>query len=298
MNITIPYTIFLSIAPAVLIVVPVYLVFHLFKRSTRHRKSPLNIELLRSPGQSLREEITELSVDITGELLLIPIIVLALYAIATTYQLYYPEKTSSLMIYLYIFIAIGVSIYQGIKAYRIFKRRNVVRLGYECELAVGQDLSGLIRYGFKVYHDFPAEGFNIDHIAIGPTGVFAIETKGRSKQVNVEKENWKLTFDGDTLRFPGWTERKPVQQAKRQAKDLSKWIESAIGEQQSVVPVLAIPGWFITRKKQSNLRIYNGKGSYYLAKGQVVLSDKQIKAISHQVEEKCRDVKPDSYKKD
>jgi hypothetical protein len=298
MNINIPYTIFVSIAPAVLLVVPVYLVFHLFKRTTRHRKSPLNIELLRSPGQSLREEITELSIDITGELLLIPILVLALYAIAVTYLLISPEKASSLMVCLYIFVAIGVSIYQGIKVYRMFKRRNVMRLGYECELAVGQDLSELVRYGFKVYNDFPADGFNIDHIAIGPSGVFAIETKGRSKQVDVEKENWKLTFDGEILRFPGWTEREPIKQAKSQAKWLSKWIESATGERQNVVPVLAIPGWFITRPKKSTLRVYNGKGSNYLAKGQQVLSENRIKAISHQVEDKCRDVKPGSYKKD
>jgi len=31
--------------------------------------------------------------------------------------------------------------------------------------------------GYHVYHDFPAERFNIDHVVVGPAGAFAIETK-------------------------------------------------------------------------------------------------------------------------
>ena len=116
--------------------------------------------------------------------------------------------------------------------------------------------------------------------------------------MKTEKDNWKLTFDGDTLRFPGWNEKKPILQAKRQATWLSKWIKSATGEQQNVVPVLAIPGWYVNRKKKSDLRVGNNKELCYLANGQRILSDKRIQAISHQVEEKCRDVKTYAYKKD
>ncbi|MCP3888168.1 MAG: NERD domain-containing protein, partial [Desulfobulbaceae bacterium] len=170
--------------------------------------------------------------------------------------------------------------------------------GYDCELAVGQDLNELIGKGFKIYHDFPADGFNIDHIAIGPTGVFAIETKGRSKHVNAEKDNWKLTFDGMILLFPGWSESKPIKQAIDQARWLNLWLSSATGEPQKVTPVLAIPGWYVNRIKPSMLIIYNGKKSEFLANGTKVLSEKRIKAISHQVENKCRDVENTSYRKD
>ena len=62
--------------------------------------------------------------------------------------------------------------------------------------------------------------------------------------------------------------------------------------------MLAIPGWYITRTKPSDFRIYPGKGSTFLAKGQVVLSKERIQAISHQVESKCRDIKIASYNKD
>ena len=60
--------------------------------------------------------------------------------------------------------------------YRLKKRRNL-RLGYEGEIAVGQELNQLMLQGKHVYHDFPADKFNIDHIVVGRSGIFAVETK-------------------------------------------------------------------------------------------------------------------------
>jgi hypothetical protein len=38
-----------------------------------------------------------------------------------------------------------------------------LRTGYDAELAVGQELDRLMRQGTIVFHDFPADGFNLDH---------------------------------------------------------------------------------------------------------------------------------------
>ena len=51
--------------------------------------------------------------------------------------------------------------------------------------------------GFHVYHDFPAEGFNIDHIVVGAKGVFAVETKTRSKRTTANRrEDATVEYDG------------------------------------------------------------------------------------------------------
>jgi len=68
-----------------------------------------------------------------------------------------------------------------------------------------------------------------------------------------------MEFDGKTLKFPTWSETKPIQQAQNQSQWLNKWLSSAIGEVVVVTPVLAIPGWFIKRSAKSNTYIYNGK---------------------------------------
>jgi len=53
--------------------------------------------------------------------------------------------------------------------------------GYDAELSVGQELNQLMRQGAVVFHDLPADGFNIDHVLISALGVFAIETKEYTK---------------------------------------------------------------------------------------------------------------------
>jgi hypothetical protein len=164
-------------------------------------------------------------------------------------------------------------------------------------LAVGQELNNRIRDGFSVFHDFPADGFNIDHVLVGRTGVFAIETKGRAKPRVAENDNWKVKYDGKKLIFPGWTETKPLEQAKRQSQWLSLWLSKATGASCKVLPVLAIPGWWIDRKA-AGMPVYNGKDSIFLAKGKAVLSPQQIKAISHQIDQVCRTVEPSSYKQE
>ncbi len=58
-------------------------------------------------------------------------------------------------------------------------------LGPDCEMAVGQELNNPMCAGYRVYNDVPAEGLNIDHVVVGRNGVFAVETKGRSKPSTV-----------------------------------------------------------------------------------------------------------------
>ena len=178
------------------------------------------------------------------------------------------------------------------------KHRNHLRLGYDCELAVGLELNNRMRDGFHVFHDFPADGFNIDHVLIGSTGVFAVETKGRAKSRVVENENWKMEFNGKNLIFPGWAETEPITQAKTQALWLSLWLSKVTGASCRVEPVLAIPGWWIERTAPSDVKVFNGKDSSFLAKGKAVLSTTQIQVIAHQVEQKCRTVTPSSYKQE
>ncbi len=180
-------------------------------------------------------------------------------------------------------------------------RRNQLRVALDAEVAVGQELNQLMLHGYRVYHDFPCDGFNIDHILFGPNGVFAVETKGKAKPAKGStKQEWKVAFDGQALQFPNWTERDFLPQARRQAEWLAKWLTSAVGEQVQVKPVLAIPGWYIDRLKPSDVFLFNGKNPLAWAgiKSATPLSDSLIQRIAHQVEQKCRDVAPSGYKEE
>jgi hypothetical protein len=141
------------------------------------------------------------------------------------------------------------------------------------------------------------EKFNIDHIVVGKKGVFAIETKAKSKPKTDERQkDATVEYNGRALLFPKWTDNETIVQAERQASWLSKWLGSAIGEPVTVRAVVALPGWFVKRTSSDGIPVVNPKQFTSLFKNfqQRDMSEEKIKRIVHQLEQKCRDVEPTS----
>src|SRR5690606_16497114 len=178
------------------------------------------------------------------------------------------------------------------KLARVAARIDKLRIGVDAERAIGQALDQLMRSGAAVFHDVPADHCNIDHIVVCESGVYAVETKGRSKPIRGKgTDDATVIFDGTKLRFPTWTEDAPLAQADRQATWAAQWLSSAVGEPVQVKPVLAIPGWFIDRKASGSVLLTNGNNVEFLlsSKGRR-LSRQMIQRIVHQIEQRCRTV--------
>jgi len=229
-----------------------------------------------------------------------PVLPLSIYATYLSQIYLAGSKSTSFVLVIYITVSSALVFYCFVKLWFLFKKRNDLRLGLDCELAVAQELNQLMLEGYRVYHDFPADEFNIDHIVVGPKGVFAVETKGRAKpDKKGGSEEATVVYDGESLRFPNWSEKEPFEQAKRQATWLSKWLSSSVGEPVSASPVLVLPGWFIERKKPTDFLIFNGKtpGMMINRKNDNSLSETLINRIVHQLEQRCRNVEPVGFKK-
>ena len=147
---------------------------------------------------------------------------------------------------IYTFAAVAVVIFVGWRVIRIMRALRDYRVGLEAEVASAEELNRLMQRGYSVFHDVPSDGpYNVDHVLVGPAGVFAIETKGRMKPTGRPANDGHIVeTDGTILDFPGWTERKPVEQAERNARWLAKWLSSAVGVRVFVQPVLLLPGWW------------------------------------------------------
>ncbi|OQX27409.1 MAG: hypothetical protein BWK80_05445 [Desulfobacteraceae bacterium IS3] len=208
-------------------------------------------------------------------------------------QLYFGLVRESYLLYVYVIVPLIFIAYCIKRFFEYYNKRKKLRLGYDGEVAVGQELNQLMRNGYYVYHDFPANGFNIDHIVIGPAGVFAVETKGRRKSLTGNaKAEARVVYDGESLKFPKWTETRPLEQAKNQAEWLARFLAKAVGDHVEVMPVLFLPGWFVERISKNGIPVLsNLKGFNFLLKNNV-LSENMIKRIAHQVEQKCRDTEP------
>ncbi|HET7929943.1 MAG TPA: nuclease-related domain-containing protein [Rhodanobacteraceae bacterium] len=148
---------------------------------------------------------------------------------------------------------------------RLRERRDYLD-GIAAERATAQALVPLMSKGSVVYHDIPAGGFNLDHVVMGPTAVFMIETKSRRKPEATGKASAAVKFDGEALEFPGWRETKMLDQTRAQTRWLSDYLYRKTGERVPVEAVLALPGWYVTCSVPSpGVHVINPKMCSFMA---------------------------------
>ena len=213
-------------------------------------KSPIKDKPLRSPGQSLEEERRKLFED-----KLETPFVLALFftfLAALEWWRYYMKRPPSPVIY-----TAAAILFVAFVAWRIWKVRpqmHALRQGAEGEKVVGQFLERLRENGYQVFHDLIGDGFNVDHVLIGPAGVFTVETKTWSKPNSGEP---RIKFDGEQLTVAGREpERNPVVQARAQTGWLKGLLAESTGRQFEVFPVVVFPGWYIEQNNDSLKNIW------------------------------------------
>jgi len=141
----------------------------------------------------------------------------------------------------------------------LVRERACYRLGFEGERYVAEELNQLLADGFRVFHDVPFDGFNIDHILVGPTRVFVIETKTKKKPLVGGKKQYRVIFDGETLRFPNGTDANAIDQVRRNQKTVSKWLSSATADPVAARGIITTPGWFVERTGQSDVHVVSPK---------------------------------------
>jgi hypothetical protein len=255
-------------------------------RYRRKALEPFTSAPLRPPGESLRLKVTALDEKISDELLVLLGLPCFLAAVFTATSRTPPPLLAVLLLGITLFVL-----------WRYRRLRATVqdfwnhRLGFDGERVVGEELNQLMLEGYRVFHDLPCGDFNIDHVIVGASGIYAVETKTRRKPIDEKgrKLEWTVTYDGNQLLFPrSGPDRSWLEQAVRSAQHLSKWLTAATGEATVALPVLVIPGWLIERRAVGTVRVLNEKEVRYSFPKSRALSPGQIQRVVHQLSEKCR----------
>jgi hypothetical protein len=206
---------------------------------TDKTRYPLKDKPLRNPGQSVEERKRDLILD----KMLQPLLVALVFSVFALMELARSLTNSPPMPWVW---GIATLIAIGWATYRVAGTLPEIRnlnLAIEGEKAVGQYPEKLRTDGYEVFHDIVGSSFNVDHVIIGPGGVFTIETKAWRKPVNRDP---KIQFDGKTLTAAGWEpDRNPVMQARAQASWLAQLLKESTGKTFPVRPVILFPGWFV-----------------------------------------------------
>ena len=282
--------IYFAIAICVFVIPILFLLFYRWYNQRKNKRAPFTDKFLRSPGQSLNEQLQSVSEDVNvyaASSMTAPIFMLLVSIIFKSNIIY---NVSIILIFEVIFF---------LKMWKSLNKRNRLRLGYDGEVAVGQELNLLMLDGYHVFHDLVTDKinkFNIDHIIVGSSGVHAVETKARSKsKIKKGNESATVVYDGNALNFPHYSDTASLKQARLNAVYLQKWLTGAVGEPVTVEAILTIPGWFIKRKASPrgvNVLAPKEIKTYLNSQKENLLSDTMVKRIVHQLDQKCRDIDP------
>lgn len=69
---------------------------------------------------------------------------------------------------------------------RVFQKSRRLDRYKRRQLQIAQALEELRKFGYRVFHDLKRDGHHLDHVIVGPSGVFAIETSFQSDEADDE----------------------------------------------------------------------------------------------------------------
>lgn len=280
--------------PAAAALLPMIIIFGLIEavrhaEGSRREHSPFNRDFLRPAGFSRQRTLEELQLEIAlsfGFGLVAP---LWFYSMWLSLENWQPAAATPFMAGFYAAGGVGGFLFLLMRTLRNYRRLKEVREGLDGELATGQELDRLMRHGCRIFHDVPAQGSNIDHVVVGPTGVMAVETRARIRTDRGRgAEDATVNFDGHQLRYPDQSENGDLKIAGSQARWLCNWLRNATGQDIPVRAVLALPGWFIDRRGEGSVAVVNPKEAAKLVQGPVVLDRRIQERIAFQLEKACR----------
>ena len=288
--------------PAGLMILPIILaVVALLFAKRRHTAflNPLTGSLARPPGAELGHKLGAEQLEVGFNLFEVVIAAIAPMVVYIHIQSKLQagdELSVGLLVWAFASWALWVG-YVIWKLMKRFERIRALRLAYECELAVGQELDQLMLDGYRVFHDVQLENFNIDHIVIGRSGVFAVETNGRSKRGNAADDDRKLyhvTYEGGVLKFPGWQDKRALEKAARQADSAAQWLSGVTGFDVPVRPVLVLPGWQLENKDRPEVPVITSGyiQRYFQSQSHLHLNHRDVQQIVFQIDQKVRGMLP------
>ncbi len=189
--------------------------------------------------------------------------------------------------------AVPMSVWGISRIQQIVMDARKEKLGILGEFAVAESLGVLASRGWRVFHDVPMEGktgdFNVDHVAVGPGGVWAIETKTYSKPRMGGKASGELRVRGEVVCLPDGRRKEPLKQARRQAAALRDWLVEEGANVTWVNALVVLPGWEVFYPQDAAPEIRDPRNvAAYLTRQEARMGEEERARVAGLLERKCR----------
>ena len=239
-------------------------------------------QVRRRAGESLRER-REKMVD--DRVLPLISVVVAFWVVYFIQQLQQWSHTGP-QAQLWLCIAIVATMVATIRFWRLLPIARHFNRGERGERHVADMLEELRSEGYKPVHDIVGNGFNIDHVIVGPGGVFAIETKYRSGKGQITFRNTEGILVGGRLE-----EKDCLKQGRANAATVSDLIRENCGRREWVTPIVVFVGDWKIRDEwhETNTRVFTpDRLSPYIRNQQPRLTRKEIELIASHLERSAK----------
>ena len=268
-----------------------------WRMKRRKERPPERFKLLRGPGETQRRRVQSADENLFLYMFGGAFVPLLVGWLVLMVAICVPKSWILVIAAIAVLAFVVSTVVAVIVVFRFMQRRRDDLLGYLGERAVAEQLDTLRAEGWLVFHDVPAKGrhkdFNIDHVAVGPTGVASIEVKTRRKRPGRPGlQQHVVTHDGQKLIWPWGEDRCGIDQVQWQAEWLREFIEKRTALRVYPKPILAFPGWYVQESAVGPFRVASHKVVPSIVREwkPAPLTPEQIDLISRQLDERCRDV--------
>ncbi|MDD5750925.1 MAG: nuclease-related domain-containing protein [Candidatus Peribacteraceae bacterium] len=246
--------------------------------------SPINQIPLRNPGDALFQKRMWIFEGI--ELLMVLAVIMGIFTAwewVRWFREVPPNPVGSSIIFGIVCLFVGMRIIRNVRALRNYD------LGLIGERYVAERLEELRANGYHIIHDIPCGRMNIDHVLVGPAGVFTIETKMARKESGAPSEiahtDQGVFMNGKR----GWS-GKALWEAEKEAEYLQAILIKDGSRSPHIQPVVVYPGWFV--KDDCSRKIWVLNDRYLMKKIRSlpsILSLENIQNIRRKIEKYSRE---------
>ena len=246
--------------------------------------NPIKEVPLRNPGDGLLQR---RSIIVEGILEWVFVIVLIFAYTLSEWIRWFRDTPPSP--YLFTATLIIISIFAYFRIMESVRKLRNCDIGLLGERHVAEILDDLREHGYRIINDLTCGRMNIDHILIGPAGVFTIETKMARKTIgtmNIISHAKNVVFTNGKSNYGN----KAVWQATQEASYLKEIIGTP-DQCPKIRPIVVYPGWFVKDRCEGEVWVLNDK--YLVQKIRSlpsILSAEEVSTIYKKLETHAREV--------
>jgi len=261
------------------------------------RRSPFSGHILYEAGHPLRIGLTQLNASCSTGLAALVFFLLAFVAALLLRRdgwMDFAHRWLQILFCLLLASALAYFVYRLATLARLRRRLVFAR---DAHIAVGHGLQRTLGDANRIFHHVSGGSLareSIDHVVVGPSGVYAIQVVVR-RPGRGESDEPGVTIQGNELHFGKSDETVSIAGLSARRKLLSRDLSRIAEQPLRIRSVIALPGWQI-REQNSDSHLLVNENLLAMIRGwsdpQEYLMNDQVAAISKFLAERCTNLRP------